>query len=73
MKRKYVRHSEKTQNVWLGHVLGHESAVMMHDIIEGRMRGKGSTRKEENAPAEQSDERKVCGTQKEWLKTGKSG
>jgi len=26
--------------MWLGHVLRHESLLLLHDIIEGRMRGK---------------------------------
>ena len=38
----YVTHSGKTQTCgyWLGHVLRRES--LLHDIIEGRMRGKGT-------------------------------
>ena len=31
---------EKHKHVWLGHVLRHES--LLHDIIEGRMRGKAT-------------------------------
>jgi len=30
----------KCKHVWLGHVLRHES--LLHDIIEGRMRGKAT-------------------------------
>jgi len=30
----------KRKHVWLGHVLRHES--LLHDIIEGRMRGKAT-------------------------------
>ena len=30
----------KCKHVWLGHVLRHES--LMHDIIDGRMRGKAT-------------------------------
>jgi len=41
--------------MWFGHVLRHES--LLHDIIEGRMRGR-LHEVEKNAPAERPDERK---------------
>jgi len=47
--------------MWLEHVLIHES--LLHDNL-GKNEGEGYKRYEKNAPAEQHDERKVCGTQK---------
>jgi len=40
----------KRKHVWLGHVLRHES--LLHDIIEGRMRGEGYKMSEKNASVE---------------------
>jgi len=46
--------------MWLGHVLRNES--LLHDIIEGRMRGKATKGRKRMHLL--SDLMKVCGTQK---------
>jgi len=40
MKQTMLDTVRKRKHVWLGHVLRHES--LLHDIIEGRMRGKAT-------------------------------
>lgn len=63
-----------SENVWLEHVIRRES--LLHDVIEGRMRGQRYKRSEKNAPVERPDENRsyveVKQSQQQQVKTRRS-
>jgi len=62
----------KCKHVWLGHVLRYKS--LLHDITEGRMKGKATQgRKRMHLPAKCPEKKESMCHSKGQLKTGKSG